>query len=153
MAKTRRVNRNNPRPYAKPNQKNTMVVNWYGDEILKGIFDEANAALFAAGELLINAAAAKAPRYEGTLSESGYVATKDKSNYHFDPKHYEKEVRPEIDGLAAIAFAAPHAHLIEYGTVTMASQPYFRPAFDENRREMGFVAAGFLRKAIENEAG
>lgn len=149
----RRANRNNPRPYAKPNQNNTMVVNWYGDEIAQDIYDEINAALFAAGELLILSASAKAPRLSGTLAESGYVATKDKSNYHFDPKHYEPEVRPEIDGLAAIAFAAPHAHLVEYGTVKMDAQPYFRPAFDESRTEMGFIAAGFLRKAIENEAG
>lgn len=143
----------NPRPRAKPNQQNTMVVNWFGDDISKAIFDEINPALFAAGELLINAAAAKAPRDEGTLAESGYVATKDKSSYHFDPKHYEKEVRPTDDGLAAITFAAPHSHLIEYGTVEMAAQPYFRPAFDENRSAIAKLAAGFLRKAVEEKAG
>jgi hypothetical protein len=75
-----------------------MVVNWYGDDILNAIDGETNAALFAAAELMINAAAAKAPRDEGTLAESGYVATKDKSTYHFDPASYEKEVRPEKEG-------------------------------------------------------
>lgn len=129
-----------------------MVVNWYGDDILNAIDDETNAALFAAAELMINAAAAKAPRDEGTLAESGYVATKDKSTYHFDPASYEKEVRPEKEGFAVAAFAAPHAHLIEFGTVNMGPQPFFRPAFDENRTEMGFVAAGFLRKAVEEKA-
>lgn len=142
----------NPRPRAKPNQQNTMVVNWYGEEIAGAIYDEINAALFAAGELLINAAAAKAPRDEGTLAESGYVGTKEKSTYRFDPKSYEKEVIPPQDRMAVAGFAAPHGHLIEYGTVHMRAQPFFRPAFDENRREMGFVAAGFLRKAVENEA-
>ncbi len=145
-----KINKSLPRPRAMPGQQNTLVMKWYGGDIEKAILDEINAALYAAGELLILSAAAKAVRDEGTLAESGYVATKDKSGYHFDPKHYEKEVKPEIDGLAAITFAAPHAHLIEYGTVKMAAQPFFRPAFDESRREMGFVAAGFLRKAVEN---
>lgn len=148
-----KLSKTNPRPRAKPNQQNTMVVTWFGDEIAGAIYDEINAALFAAGELLINAAAAKAPRDTGTLSESGYVATKEKSSYRFDPKSYEKEVVPPQDRMAAVGFAAPHAHLIEFGTVHMGAQPFFRPAFDENRREMGFVSAGFLRKAVENEAG
>ena len=147
-----RINKSLPRPRAKPGQASTMVVQWYGDKLIENLFKEQNAALFAAGEILINAAAAKAPRDKGTLAESGYVSTLDKSSYRFDPKSYEKEVNPKIDGLAAIGFAAPHAHLIEYGTSNMVAQPFFRPAFDENRREMGFVAAGFLRKAIENEA-
>lgn len=143
-----KINKSLPRPRAQPGQS-TLVVQWYGDDLAKAILGEVNAALYAAGELLILSAAAKAPRDEGTLAESGYVATKDKSSYHFDPASYEKEVDPKIDGLAVVAFAAPHAHLIEYGTVNMAAQPFFRPAFDESRREMGFIAAGFLREAVE----
>lgn len=148
-----KINKNLPRPYARPGQKNTMAVAWYGDEIQKAIFDEVNAALFAACELFLNAAIAKAPRDKGNLHDSGYVATKDKSTYNVDPKHNEKEVRPKNDGLAVAGFAAPHGHLVEFGTVNMAAQPFFRPAFDENRREMGFAAAGFLRKAVEEKVG
>lgn len=31
---------------------------------------------------------------------------------------------------------APHAHLIEYGTVNMSAQPFFRPAVDGARRRI-----------------
>lgn len=148
MAKSKRPV---PRPRAKPNQTNTMLVTWHGENIKNILHNEINDALFVACLLLVDAAAAKAPRDEGTLSESGYVATADDSNYHFDPKRYEKEVKPEYDGVAVAAFAAPHAHLIEFGTVNMRAQPFFRPAFDEQRREMGFTASALLLEALHRE--
>ncbi|MEZ4684197.1 MAG: HK97 gp10 family phage protein [Caldilineaceae bacterium] len=142
-----------PRPRAKPNQSNTMLITWYGDAIVNAIHNDINDALFVAAQMVIDAAAPKAPRDSGMLQESGYVATADNSTYHFDPKSHEKEVRPQYDGLAVAAFAAPHAHLIEYGTVNMRAQPFFRPAFDEQRREMGFAATALLLQAVKRAAG
>jgi len=142
-----------PRPRAKPNQTNTMTITWYGDNIANLIHARINDALFVACQLLVDAAAPKAPRDEGTLQESGYVATADDSNYRFDPKRYEKEVRPQYDGVAVAAFAAPHAHLIEFGTANMRAQPFFRPAFDEQRQEMGLTATALLLEALKREIG
>ena len=57
-------------------------------------------------------------------------------------------MRPEYDGVAVAAFAAPHAHLIEFGTANMKAQPFFRPAFDETRREIVVTAGKELREAL-----
>lgn len=124
------------------------VIEWYGDEILHAIAAEIEAAVFAAGEVLIDRAAAKAPRDEGTLAESGYVATKTMSNYQKKP-HHKNEVKPQGDGVAVAAFSAPHAHLIEHGTVKMRAQPFFRPAFDESKNAMADAGVRSLRKGIK----
>lgn len=148
MAKRRRPV---PRPRAKPNQQNTLVINWYGDDIAKALHAEMNAALRAGLQVLIDAATPKAPVDSGMLRDSGYVATADESTYRFDPKSHEKEVRPQYDGVGVAAFAAPHAHLIEFGTVNMKAQPFFRPAFDETRREIVVTAGKELREALGDD--
>lgn len=123
------------------------VIEWYGDEILQAIAEEIEAAMFAAGEVLIVNATAKAPRDEGTLQDSGYVATANKSSYQKRP-HHKNEVRPRGDGVAVAAFSAPHAHLVEFGTVNMKAQPFFRPAFDESKQAMAEAGVGVLRKGL-----
>lgn len=123
------------------------VVAWYGDEILQALANEIDDAVFAAGEVLIDRATAKAPRDEGTLQESGYVATAKKSNYQ-KRAHHKREVRPKGDGVAVAAFSAPHAHLVEFGTTKMAAQPYFRPAFDESKDNMADAAVGKLKEGL-----
>lgn len=123
------------------------VIAWYGDEILQALANEIDDALFAAGDVLIERATAKAPRDEGTLQESGYVATARKSSYKPRP-HHKREVRPKGDGVAVAAFSAPHAHLIEHGTVKMSAKPFFRPAFDESKDKMADVAVGKLKEGL-----
>lgn len=123
------------------------VVAWYGDEILQALANEIDDAVFAAGEVLIDRATAKAPRDEGTLQESGYVATAKKSNYQ-KRLHHKREVRPKGEGVAVAAFSAPHAHLVEFGTVKMAAQPYFRPAFDESKDNMADAAVIKLKEGL-----
>lgn len=123
------------------------VVAWYGDEILQALANEIDDAVFAAGEVLIERATAKAPRDEGTLQESGYVATAKKSNYKKRP-HHKREVRPKGDGVAVAAFSAPHAHLVEFGTVKMSAQPFFRPAFDESKDNMADAAVIKLKEGL-----
>lgn len=120
------------------------VLEWYGDDLLQAIGEKLDNAMFAAGEVLIERATAKAPRDEGTLQESGYVATEKKSNYQKRP-HHKNEVRPRGDGVAVAAFSAPHAHLVEFGTVNMSARPFFRPAFDESKDAMAGAAVSELR--------
>lgn len=43
---------------------------------------------------------------------------------------------------------APHAHLLEFGTVKMPAEPSLRPAFDSNRMRAVDVMADRLRKGI-----
>lgn len=123
------------------------VIEWYGDEILKAVAALKDDAMFAAGEVLIARATAKAPRDEGTLQESGYVATANKSTYQ-KRKHHKNEVRPQGEGVAVAAFSAPHAHLIEHGTSKMSAQPFFRPAFDESKQAMAEAGTAVLKKGL-----
>lgn len=43
---------------------------------------------------------------------------------------------------------APHAHLVEFGTVNMPAEPSLRPAFDTEKRRAVDVMADRLRKDI-----
>lgn len=43
---------------------------------------------------------------------------------------------------------APHAHLVEFGTVNMAAEPFLRPAIDNSVRPAIEAMADKLRKAI-----
>ncbi len=43
---------------------------------------------------------------------------------------------------------APHAHLVEFGTVNMEAEPFLRPAFEEKKNEAVTVMADALRKGI-----
>ena len=54
-----------PRPRAKPNQQNTLVVNWYGEDIAKALHGQMNEALRMGAQVLIDAATPKAPKDSG----------------------------------------------------------------------------------------
>lgn len=113
-----------------------MTVTWYGDDLLKQIRAGMDDALFEGGTMLRDAAAERAPKRSGRLYRSGYVSTKSKSDYR-KVRWYKKEKRPTESGVAVIAFAAPHSHLLEYGTAKMSARPYLRPALDSLKDQLG----------------
>lgn len=45
--------------------------------------------------------------------------------------------------------SAPHAHLVEFGTVNMPAEPYLRPAFDSGKEEAARALENQLRKRIQ----
>lgn len=45
---------------------------------------------------------------------------------------------------------APHAHLIEFGTVKMAARPFFRPVWDRLRGKVNKEIADKARKSVES---
>lgn len=130
------------------NKSQGFVIEWYGDEIQAALAGEIEAAMFAAGEVLINRAAAKAPVDEGVLKDSGYVATRNLSTYVKKP-HHKNEVKPSGEGVAVAAFSAPHSHLVEFGTALMRAQPFFRPAFDESKEAMADAGVAKLREGLK----
>ncbi len=126
-----------------------MVIDWYGDILIKELDDDVTQALFEAAKVVIELATPKAPRDEGTLQESGYAATINQSTYIKRP-HHKREVRPRSKGVAVAAFSAPHAHLIEFGTVHMSARPFFRPAIDEGKDDITAAAVTTLRKGLKD---
>ncbi len=47
---------------------------------------------------------------------------------------------------------APHAHLVEFGTVNMPAEPVLRPAFDNGKEQAARAIAESLRRGIDRAA-
>ena len=122
-------------------------ITWYGHDLLDDIARGLNDAVFESGEVIINAATSKAPVKEGVLRKTGYVSTRTKSSYQ-KRKGHRNEVHPRDDGMAVAAFSAPHAHLVEFGTVNMGPQPFFRPALDEVQGGLSVTIANSLKRRM-----
>lgn len=124
-----------------------MTVKWHGEQLLAEIRAGTPDALWAGAELLRDAAASRAPHNSGHLAESGYIAIEGKSTYRSDKRH-NKEVKPPKGG-AVVGFAAFYARFIEYGTSKMPARPYFRPAIDELKGQIGETIVRKLRSKIK----
>ena len=123
-------------------------VKWYGDELLKQVRDATPDGLFAGAQVLIGVAASRAPTGgSGDLAKSGYVAIVGKSTYRKDKMH-NREVKPPKGGAVA-GFAAFYARFIEYGTSKSAAKPFFRPAVDEMKDQIGSEIVVSIGKKIK----
>lgn len=110
-------------------------VTWHGDELIRQIREATPDGLFAGGEMLVDSAAARAPKASGDLAKSGYVAIEGKSTYRSDKKH-NKQIKPPKGGAVA-GFAAFYARYVEFGTAHVPARPFFRPAIDELKDKIG----------------
>ena len=112
-----------------------MEVRWYGNDILQRIIGGSEDALYESAEEFLDDAQAKAPERTGTLKESAYVATSQRTTYR-KKDSYKKQVKVPA-GVVAAGFAAFYAHFVEFGTSKMAAQPFVRPALDAAREKIG----------------
>ena len=131
-----------------PKKQKVFEMKWYGDGIIDALEEEMEDALFAAGKVLLEAALAKAPRRTGALAETGYIKTKNRSTYKYR-RYHRKEAPVDSVNEAAVGFSSPNAHLQEFGTVNMAANPFFRPAFDEKRKEIVATMTNHLGDALK----
>lgn len=122
-------------------------VKWFGDEFLKQVREVTPEGLFAGGELLVDAAASRAPRASGDLAKSGYVAIEGKSTYQ-RRKKYNKQAKPPKGG-AVVGFAAFYARYVEFGTKNISAKPFFRPAIDEMKDQIGAEIVATMKKKIK----
>lgn len=156
-----------------------VAVDWYGDQFLEIVQAHGDAAIFAAGEVLLHEAVSRAPRRSGKLAGSGYVATATKSTYR--RRRYWRREKQAPKGGAVIAFTAPHAHLLESGRKRtgkiqprakrgkkalrigdgqlrarsryrrMNAQPFVGPAIDATKDTMTEAIAKVLNASLEQE--
>lgn len=150
-------------------------VKWFGDEILKEIRDATPEGLFAGGQMLIDAAASRAPHGDGDLANSGYVATEEKSTYKSSKIHNKQPKVPK--GGAVAGFAAFYAGMVEFGTKPhkigkpgqllrmpdgrivrgpiqhpgTPAKPFFRPALDELKAQVGNEIALTMKKRVKGK--
>jgi HK97 gp10 family phage protein len=80
----------------------------------------------------------RAPRREGTLKKAHKARV---------------SKRRRKDGAGAFSAIdrkiAPHAHLVEYGTVKMKAQPFFRPAVDATEGQVKAQVEGDLKALVD----
>lgn len=125
----------------------TGKVNWYGAQFLAEVRDATPDALFEGAEQLKGAAASRAPHRSGRLADSAYAASASKNTYRKIGRGYRRMIKPG-PGQAVAAFSAPHAHLLEYGTVKMAARPFLRPAFDELKGKIGATIVASMKRKV-----
>lgn len=149
-----------------------LVVELHIDDIVKALDGEIDAAMFAGGEVILEAAKAKVSVGDGDTRDSGYVATKERSTYEDKPGH-NKQAEVKL-GDAAIGFAAFNAAWLETGTPPhaigkpgqvlrmpdgslvrgpiqhpgAAAKPFLRPALDENKDAATRAIVARLRKGL-----
>jgi len=124
-----------------------IKVTWFGDDLLKQIEEATPDGLFAGGQILVEAAAARAPRHRGNLAKSGYVAIEGKSTYR-KQKLFNREAKPPKGG-AVVGFAAFYARYQEFGTKNQAAHPFLRPALDELKERIGAAIVVKMRQEIK----
>lgn len=125
-------------------------VEWHGKELMQALRDGGNEAMFEGAQIVLEAATARVPIFTGRLKDSGYVSTTDKSSY-VAKRWYKKERKPDKPFGAIVAFAAPHSHLVEFGTKNMAAQPYLRPALDQIKAKAGEAITVKLTKSLNQK--
>ncbi len=63
-------------------------------------------------------------------------------------KTFSKKIPGEPASFCAINYKiAPHAHLIEFGTVKQSARPFMRPAIDENISKI----VGIIERGVRNK--
>lgn len=127
-------------------------IEWNGKALIEALKDGGDDAMFEAGQMVLDAAKAKvAPmRFTGRLERSGYVSTNSKSTF-IKRRGHKKERKPDKPFGAVVAFAAPHSHLVEFGTTKMAAKPYLRPAIDGLKEQVGDVITVGLTRALNKK--
>lgn len=86
---------------------------------------DVTAVLLRGAKIIRDEARRRAPVYTGTLKRS-IKARRGKRRAKYYATAYA----------AADRKIAPHAHLVEYGTVKMNAKPYWRPAVDATREQV-----------------
>ncbi len=112
------------------------VIDKTAAEILKGVFMDA-------GKVLRDRAKANAPVRTGLLRSAIFAAPgrPDKSDVLVGVSRSKRKTG---------APSAPHGVLIEFGTVKMTARPFFRPAIDSTKSQMGKIIIDGVRQTIED---
>jgi len=113
----------------------TVKIIWHGDEIKKQLKEGQRHAIAQGTNLIRDDAKRRCPYGRTRLT-----------GVHLVDTIRARMKKGAAEGyVAAGGKEAPHAHLVENGTVRMQAQPFMRPAFDEN---IGAVKA-LHRKAMK----
>lgn len=109
--------------------------------VAKGVL---RTALKKAGQPVVDAAIAMAPRDTGKLAESIEIKTSLTRR-----QRRRRRKAGDVEMFIGPSTAARHGHLVEFGTVKMAPRPFMRPAWDGNKERVLSLFVAEMRKAID----
>lgn len=116
------------------------------DEIAKKVVEQ---TVRAGAKVVLDAAKLKVPVRTGRLKKSLSIKKNTAAFKNYGSVKYA--VGANLS--ARKGTTAPHAHLVEFGTVKTAAKPFLRPALEENREKVFSVFRSMLWTGIEREAG
>ena len=114
--------------------KVTTELIWHGDEIVKQLIEAERHTISQGVNLMRDAAIRRCPVRRGDLRDS--IKARMKKGF---PEGY----------VSCGGREAPHAHLVEDGTVKMRARPFMRPAFDENVSTVKALHLQEMRKVVK----
>ena len=98
-------------------------VEWFGDDLAKVIDRYNEPAMWAAGQVLKREAMRRAPVAKGTLRDSAYVQTDERTDYKRGRRDRRTLFRKRGKGGVLVAFAAFYANMLEDSGVKTHSMP------------------------------
>lgn len=119
--------------------KVTAELVWYGDEIIKRLIESQRHTISQGVDRMRDSAKRRCPF--GPTRERGIHLVE-------TIKARMKKGFPEGYVFCG-GKEAPHAHLVENGTVRMRAQPFMRPAFDENVSTIKALHLREMRKVVK----
>jgi len=109
-------------------------------------------ALIAIGALLVGDAGLRVPVDTGRLRGSITYAVKGgRSNTKSPAKGTDAVSTPADSTVCYVGTNVEYAQHIEYGTRRSAAQPYLRPAFDSNRKNIAKIQRDELKAAFRGK--
>lgn len=153
-----------------------ISIEWFGDELAATVDGHDTAAMWAAGQVLKREAMRRAPVGKGTLRDSAYVQTDERSDYKRGKRDRRPLFRKRGKGGVLVGFAAFYANLFEDSGVVahrmprkgnrpmaikgigvrsrvqhpgMRRRPFLGPALEASKEEMARAFAGVMSEAIE----
>jgi HK97 gp10 family phage protein len=94
-------------------------------------------ALKKAAQPVADAAERHVPVRTGALKESIEVSTRlARREKRFSSRKAPDEVRVHVGASYKLGRRGRHSHLVEFGTVNQAAEPYMRPAWEETKDQL-----------------
>jgi len=125
----------------------------------KSVSLRAARAATAAGATIIKKAAKKNVKASPSVDKGDLLASiiskrLGKTEAEFTSEHIvtvrgRGKTTTKKDGTSSTTLGAPHAHLVEFGTVNMPAEPYLRPAFEAEKGNAVTAMAAKLKTAID----
>lgn len=132
-----------------------ISLDWYGDDIARLVQRASEPGLWAMGQVLVKAAARRAPRSSGRLADSAFVATTKRTDYQRGRgdrprRQMAAHLNRVKEGRALIGFAAWYSNLFEDTGAKTHTIPYVARTSRARRRKTLLIPGIGYRRRIQH---